>query len=632
MITYIDSKNSKEYSILFDKATKYLKDQGLLTGDVAITTLEQYFGQLKDLLGVEAENLSFYDIVHSEGRRFTMLPLDESRFVINANTRTIEVPADFKKNGIAVQGDKLSEVVYFEIDRFFDATDLDTCDIYVQWEAANGDKGASVPWVVDIYSKPDKIIFGWALSHEITETAGTIKFAVRFYKWEDLEKTKLSYSLSTLTATANVKPALDFDLADGEFLREIATDDTIVQRIRDSKTTITNGVQAGKAIFILDLEEEVDLDPEKEYFLVDGQPEKGAYELVVQAISPDAGLISYQWYKVLGGDVNDPITNAKNYGVRFEITKDTVESIEADLAKGVEKIYYEIQEKENSMELGAFVPIDIEDVITAVDAADRLKEVYESFAWCLVGATGTYKCVASNRKGLSTTEANSAFCVIPAPSHPEITNNLEASEILTKDAEDAVVPVVLEVEVSADGAKTYQWYRVYGTDLANEQTTLIEGATEATLSVSEIGKYYVEATNTRNKHELTEKSAVSKVSYTAEEPAITYPNFTGEDGAGQPLTVFFTSIEAGISSELEKIRIDLDASQTSNQYLSENITYQWYKTTDNTKDENDTVVSVNHGGQSPRLFPQERGNYYCKVTNHLNGTTASKDSEFIFVV
>ena len=55
MITYIDSQNSKEYRILFDDATKYLKEQGVLTNDVAITTLEEYFGQLKYLLGVEAE-------------------------------------------------------------------------------------------------------------------------------------------------------------------------------------------------------------------------------------------------------------------------------------------------------------------------------------------------------------------------------------------------------------------------------------------------------------------------------------------------------------------------------------------------------------------------------------------------
>lgn len=631
MITYIDSQNSKEYRILFDDATKYLKEQGVLTNDVAITTLEEYFGQLKYLLGVEAENLSFYDIVHSEGRRFTMLPLDENRFVINANTRTIEVPNDFKKNGIAVQGDKLSEVIYFEIDRFFDATDLDTCDIYVQWEAANGDRGASVPWVVDIYSKPNKIIFGWALSDEITETAGTIKFAVRFFKWEDLEKTKLSYSLSTLTATANIKPALNFELATGEFLREIATDDVIVQRIRDSKTTITNGAQAGKAVFILDLAKEADLDPNKEYFLANGEPESGAYELIVQALSPDAGLISYQWYKVLGGDQNDPITNPKNYGTRFEITTDTVESIRKDLADKKEKIYYEVQDKENSMDLGALVPIDIEEVINDVDAEERLKNIYELFAWCLVGATGTYKCVASNRKGLSSTESNSTYCTVPAPSHPEITDNLETSEILGLDEEGQVVPVELAIEVKADGQKSYQWYRVYGTNIANEQTELLEGATEATLEVSEIGKYYVEATNTRNKHELTEKSAVAKVSFAAEEPVITYPNFVQEEG-DQPLTVFFNSIQSGISTELDKIRIDLDSEQTSNQYLSENVTYQWFTTEDNVQDESDTPVSVNNGGQSPRLFPTARGNYYCKVTNHLNGTTASKNSEFIFVV
>ena len=182
VITYTDNSNSKEYTILFNKASKLLN----LTGEDTLTSLEDYYAQLPDLIKLRTEQEqedTFYNTVHSLGRRLTMLPLDENRFVIDANARTITVPNDFKKNGIGVQGDELAEVVYFEVDRFFDATDLDTCDIYIQWEAANGDKGASVPWVVDIHSQPDKIIFGWALSSEITEVAGTIKFAVRFYKW-----------------------------------------------------------------------------------------------------------------------------------------------------------------------------------------------------------------------------------------------------------------------------------------------------------------------------------------------------------------------------------------------------------------------------------------------------------------
>jgi hypothetical protein len=80
--------------------TKALADHGALyaeTGSgvangfnpmLGITTLEEYFSWMRTL-----GNIS---------RKYTMLPLDEPHFVINTNTRAITIPADFKKNGIAV--------------------------------------------------------------------------------------------------------------------------------------------------------------------------------------------------------------------------------------------------------------------------------------------------------------------------------------------------------------------------------------------------------------------------------------------------------------------------------------------------------------------------------------------------
>ena len=55
---------------------------------VGITTLEEYFRWLRAL--------------GRTNRKYTVLPLDEEYFEINANTRAINIPAAFKKNGIAV--------------------------------------------------------------------------------------------------------------------------------------------------------------------------------------------------------------------------------------------------------------------------------------------------------------------------------------------------------------------------------------------------------------------------------------------------------------------------------------------------------------------------------------------------
>lgn len=92
-----------------------------------ITSLEEYFSWLKVL--ANPENVSEEEKLSR--RKYTILPLDEDHFIINANTRGITIPADFKKNGIAVQGDHLAEIVYFEIDRYFDYMDLNNTEIFI---------------------------------------------------------------------------------------------------------------------------------------------------------------------------------------------------------------------------------------------------------------------------------------------------------------------------------------------------------------------------------------------------------------------------------------------------------------------------------------------------------------------
>ena len=94
MITYVNSSNASEYSVLFSSATRALLETGVLTpekdengstvrddaglvvAEAPITTIEQYFSYLPDLVALgDAEGT--YNTLRSEGRRYTMLPLDE---------------------------------------------------------------------------------------------------------------------------------------------------------------------------------------------------------------------------------------------------------------------------------------------------------------------------------------------------------------------------------------------------------------------------------------------------------------------------------------------------------------------------------------------------------------------------
>ena len=75
----------EKYSILYIKEGEMAEGFEPMLG---ITTLEEYFSWLRNLSNID--------------RKYTVLPLDEEHFEINANSRAINIPASFKKNGIAV--------------------------------------------------------------------------------------------------------------------------------------------------------------------------------------------------------------------------------------------------------------------------------------------------------------------------------------------------------------------------------------------------------------------------------------------------------------------------------------------------------------------------------------------------
>ena len=173
MITYIDDTNREQYNSLFAKALVDLKD---VKPNAHIDSLETYFTYIEDLIKMKkGENTTY-------GRKYSILPIQEDYFEIDANTRTITVPEVFRKNGLGVMGDNTAETIYFKINRYFDAMDLNTTDIYIQWENSNGDKGISKEWVRDIDTFDDFMVFGWVLGNNITKSSGTIKFSIRFIK------------------------------------------------------------------------------------------------------------------------------------------------------------------------------------------------------------------------------------------------------------------------------------------------------------------------------------------------------------------------------------------------------------------------------------------------------------------
>lgn len=206
MITRITKHNRAKYEQLFEEANELLQ----LQDNARISGLKTYFSKIRTI----------YEKADDDNKpKFIRLPLDEDLFSIDLNSRQINIPASFKKAGLGVQGDKFAEIVYFSVDRYFDATDLSLTDIYVVWENSKGHKYIDKAYMPDTVSDTDKIIFGWGIGEEITDHPGAIKFSIMFTEGKmldnldtpEIDESQLLYRLNTLPATLNVNSGLVFD-------------------------------------------------------------------------------------------------------------------------------------------------------------------------------------------------------------------------------------------------------------------------------------------------------------------------------------------------------------------------------------------------------------------------------------
>ena len=211
MIT-LPNYNSQKYTILLQKAWNDLYNDNKLksvdrdaanNGKDRFSNLQHYFSYIQELISLD--------------KNYIMMPIDETPFVIDTNSRFITVPPLFSNCG-GVQSDSYAEIITFTVDRYFDYQDLSNVNIAVQWRNESSRvEGVSVINLIDLetYGSENKIRFGWPLTKEMTSAAGTLRFAVRFFK-EGLNvetgKEEILYILKTLASSITIKSTLNNDL------------------------------------------------------------------------------------------------------------------------------------------------------------------------------------------------------------------------------------------------------------------------------------------------------------------------------------------------------------------------------------------------------------------------------------
>lgn len=590
------------YQGLFDKANRalnYIDENGnTLKPDDVIKNIDDYFTCIKTLADYERNN--------GTDPIFTILPIEEETFNIDANTRKIDIPTSFLTSGIAVKGDEIAETLYFTIDRYFDVTDLYYKDILIQWKNADGDEGLSLTYNKSLSFKPGKVTFGWPISSEITKAAGNVQFSVRFYdRFEDDNSSYLTYSFGTLTAVVKVNPALDFDISDEDAITATIVDRTerLYKNIQNSKATgIINPAET--PVFEEDwiLPETINIDELQSTILINGKETKilKTKAHVPAGTTGGVGEITYNWIqKDAQGYIVEP---SPVQGYSYIATE--------DLVKQGNDIYYYLDDKGNYQVYVGELP------------AGNGMTIYERYSYCVPATAGNYEVTATNTSGRGNSASVDDECLIPFAKQAVFVID-DKSIILERDADGNIIPQTVTYNVSTvdNGDLAYKWkyYAGYSKDDdkyadASADDAKVKDNFTNSITINEKGHYYLVATNTKNNNSIDAVAPAIRVTEGASIPTITGYK-VGND-------VYTTSpVSASINSALSYVKGTI--TNTDNIY-----TYQWYK-----QDANQTYVPI-EGAITEIYSPKEIGAYKCKITNYYNedAKDSRNEDEGIFFI
>ena len=169
---------------------------------------------------------------------FVELPNGETSYGIDLQTRQINSP-EF----LSVKKDHLSNVIYFNIDRFFDYMDLSTLPCVIIYQTPDEQVHVYPIPYYDIYTlaRDGKMVLPWNISNIATQLEGDIIYSIRFFKIEGdiVENANLVYNLSTFPAKSKILNGLDapnlVDDGDGDRHPAAETLETLIAQVKELK-------------------------------------------------------------------------------------------------------------------------------------------------------------------------------------------------------------------------------------------------------------------------------------------------------------------------------------------------------------------------------------------------------------
>lgn len=137
--------------------------------------------------------------IDSDGHIIRTSPMVDEHTIINITDKNPTLPQNI---GNIVEGDTNSNILTFEMNRYYDGVDLYTKDI--RFIVSNG-LGIFPEKAVNLQYNDTLIRFSWVLSYAVTYKSGSVSVAIEIYGTEN----DANYSLKTTPFTINVNKSID---------------------------------------------------------------------------------------------------------------------------------------------------------------------------------------------------------------------------------------------------------------------------------------------------------------------------------------------------------------------------------------------------------------------------------------
>lgn len=510
-------------------------------GAIDVNNLDAFYGSIEEIAAVDP--------------KFLRLPLDEPLFDIDANSRKITVPAEFKSNGVSVQRDHLAEVIFFRIERYFDYTDLSTCDIVINWKMG-AKEGKTTRFIkfekvftID-ETQSSYVVFGWPINDIVTEKSGTLSFAVEFFKTEGTGDSKeVIYRFNTLPATINVKDGLIID----ENIEPLVLDSDIIRTLVNSSfgegtaavgdiswltgngQGLVLGIGANDSVILQDFASSINLST----LLNAGVPSSAPANLYAVAYVDEGTEIRYtdaanttltaEMLKVGRPLVAVADRNSLVEGKVYYTDISGLNVANAETLADEEVDLFEVMPLETGLRYYVIPEDSTPDAAVLASEEDLAKwgmenapAIYVKAVKITAEAAGEFLVKAQGQKfdanGVkigSGDTSSSAIVTVPSaekPSDIEISvstldevgegysfdENSEANVVFLNDQGEGLIDA--KAVVNSFGALQFVWQKKDGNEFRNisEETVAFQEENDSILTVSEAGDYKVQVTNFQN--------------------------------------------------------------------------------------------------------------------------------------